>query len=181
MAPRHLVQRLIHLVRTLESRHWQAMKEWAVLWNVPGLESRVDVRFDGRLRSSLGRCHPAKGSIALQPTLLEGQPALLAEVLCHEFAHVAVWTLHGGTAKPHGPEWTELVEKAGFAPRTALPATKKGEPLRRLSGLLYEHSCPVCHFSRVARRPVPTWRCPDCREAGLPGEMLILSAGRARA
>ena len=39
--------------------------------------------------------------------------------------------------------------------------------------MLYQHRCPVCSASRVARRPVRRWRCRACRESGLEGALEI--------
>ncbi len=64
---------------------------------------------------------------------------------------------------------------AGFEPRVRL----KAEGLDRLPGrvrqarAMWEHHCPVCQLGKLARRPVPQWRCADCREAGLKGELVI--------
>ncbi len=38
---------------------------------------------------------------------------------------------------------------------------------------MWEHQCPVCRLRRLARRPVPQWRCAACREAGLEGELVV--------
>ena len=64
---------------------------------------------------------------------------------------------------------------AGFEPRGWL----KVEGLERLPGrvrqarAMWENHCPVCQLRRLARRPVPQWRCTDCRETGLEGELVI--------
>ena len=68
-----------------------------------------------------------------------------------------------------------LMQAAGFAPRAKLPANlvpnvllHRGQPKR-----LWEHRCPVCHASRVARRRVPRWRCAACRATGLEGSLTV--------
>lgn len=155
------------------------LASWATLWDTPGLEDDLTVAFSARLTRSLGRCRPATGRITLRAELRGGPPERLAEVLCHEAAHVAVFQKHGREARPHGPEWRALVAAAGFEPRTgargestsaAMEATDESPTPRRLA---YEHRCPVCHTVRLARRPVPRWRCAECLDAGLDGEMII--------
>jgi predicted SprT family Zn-dependent metalloprotease len=97
-------------------------------------------------------------------------------VLVHELAHAAAVELHGRKVRPHGKEWAALVEKAqraGFktaTPRRATPATT---PTKRATSNRFAHVCPVCHFKRIAKRRVTTWRCPDCRAAGLQGDLVI--------
>jgi SprT-like family len=100
----------------LTSATLRRVREWSVLWGVPDLAETVEVVFSGRLRSSLGRCAPARGRIRLSTRLLDDERARFREVLCHELAHVAVHRLHGSRAAPHGAEWRGLVVAAGFVP-----------------------------------------------------------------
>lgn len=146
---------------------------WAELWGVPGLLDSVTVEYSTRFRTSLGLCTPVEGRIRLAAHLRDGDPDLLEEVLCHELAHVAAFRLHGIVNRPHGPEWEFLVAQAGYEPRIRLPreATEAVQP--RQSHARYEHRCPVCHSRRIARRPVPGWRCVECRNTGLPGLLEI--------
>ena len=90
-------------------------------------------------------------------------------------AHVAAHRLHGPTAKLHGPEWQALVRAAGFEPRIR---TRDASPAQRTArkgatGRIYEHRCPVCQTVRTARRPMTTWRCAECLDAGLDGALVI--------
>jgi predicted SprT family Zn-dependent metalloprotease len=98
-----------------------AVPKWAEAWGVPGLESRLSIRFSTRMSRSLGRCHPERKLIRLASWLREAPDALLAEVLCHEVAHVAVHELHGRDCRPHGREWKELMQVAGYPARTRIP------------------------------------------------------------
>ena len=147
---------------------------WARLWGVPDLPDTVTVEFSRRFRTSLALCWPAEGRIRLSAHLENGDKALLEEVLCHELAHVAVHRLYGRWAKPHGPEWKGLVSRAGYEPRTKIqrtdprlpPETKKPRPR-------WLHRCPVCQAQRIAFRPVTEWRCSECLNAGLSGELII--------
>ena len=144
-------------------------------WSVAALAERTHVETSARLRTSLGRCHPPTGRIRLHRALLEAPEELLREVVCHEAAHVAVYLCHGNAARPHGPEWAELMAAAGFEPRVRMDPAVVSQKFQRAvrPRFLYQHRCPVCGTSRVARRPVRRWRCRACRESGLEGGLEI--------
>jgi SprT protein len=155
---------------------------WAALWGLPGLERRVTIRFSRRLTASLGRATPARRSVRLAAALAAGPPAFLAEVLCHELAHVAAWEIHGDGIRPHGREWKELMRRAGYRPSTrltpppglALPAPRRRRRRRRY---LYDHRCETCGWSRTARAVVRRWRCAPCADAGRVGKLAIWRIG----
>lgn len=157
---------------------------WAAVWDVPDLAETIQVRYSPRMKRALARCTPETGSVRLAGYLADATPELVEEVLCHEAAHVAAHRLTQGTAKPHGPEWRDLVRLAGFEPRTTAPANKAPESGLATQSLIgraqtpkahprYQHRCPVCQATRTARRPVPSWHCAECMDAGLEGAMVI--------
>jgi predicted SprT family Zn-dependent metalloprotease len=158
------------------------LAQWSEVWEVLGLEQRLEVTFSGRFRRSLGRCVPAAGEIRLAAFLLTGPPAVLCEALCHEAAHAAVYELYGRGPTPHGEEWRALMRAAGFEPRAKVPASLLPEPVvrRHHRESLWEHRCPICQASRVARRRVPRWRCAVCRAAGLEGELITTRVAGGR-
>lgn len=150
---------------------------WCRIWGVPDLAKGVIVVRSKRLRITLARCHPMRRTIVLRDDLSIGDRDRLAEVLCHEFAHIAAYELYGSRAKAHGHEWQELVRLAGLKPQIRMkdPHTPKTITNRRRSALVYEHRCPVCQMMRMARRPVANWRCSECVIAGLGGALIITS------
>jgi len=101
----------------LPSHLLQSLYRWLHLWDVPHLESKSRIEWSRRLARSLGRCYPDRRSIRISSYLESAPDGLLQEVLCHEMAHLAARELHGRKARPHGPEWKALMQKAGFAPR----------------------------------------------------------------
>ncbi len=151
----------------------------AEIWDSPQLPGLLKVRYSVGLRKSLGRCRPATGEIRLNTELMEsGSAELLEEVLCHEAAHVLVYSRHGRNAKPHGPEWRKLVGDAGFLPRVSLRVVSGNSgtdptpaPPRKRS--IFEHRCPVCQALWYAKKPMQAWRCSGCLEQGLSGELQI--------
>jgi len=110
-----------------------AVPRWAEAWGVPGLESRLSVYFSTRMSRSLGRCHPERKLIRLASWLREAPDVLLAEVLCHEVAHVAVHELHGRDCRPHGIEWKTLMRTAGYQARTRIPENQLPPMGRRVA------------------------------------------------
>ena len=154
-----------HRVRTL-------LRRWAKLWDATDLPDAVQVAYSPRLRCSLAKCSPSTGTIALNSVVKTLSLARFSEVICHEAAHVAAFRLFGRGVKPHGPEWAQLVRGAGYEPnRRAVAVTSNTQ--RNTPSLVYEHYCPVCQQAWLARRPVRAWRCGDCFEVGLPGELII--------
>ena len=130
--------------------------------------------WSSRLTRSLGRAYPARMLVRLS-LLLQRPPysSVFEEVLCHEVAHLAVHTLHGSQVATHGAEWKQLLKLAGYEPRRGLFIEHLAD--RDTIGLRYQHTCPVCQSTRMARRPPPTWRCIACRRAGLEGNLIIRS------
>ncbi len=152
------------------------LSSWGKLWGLQDFQNDVSVSFSNRLKTSLGRCRPAESKITLHADLCAGTKAVLAEVLCHEAAHIAAHKLCGPQAAPHGPEWKALVAAAGFEPRIRAKPGIATKSRKTRSGLLeFEHRCPVCQSVRYARRPMPAWRCEDCLALELDGKLNITS------
>ena len=169
------------------------VRAWSALWGVPDLADTVEIAFSERLRSSLGRCAPARGRIRLNVRLLDDDRARLRDVLCHELAHVAAFRLHGSGVAPHGEEWRALVEAAGFTPSVRACVVERSRRAGSDSGgastnygpgqvqghtggkVRFAHRCPVCQTVRYARGPVRPWRCAACLAAGLDGVLEITS------
>jgi SprT protein len=142
----------------------------ATLWNQPSVET-LPIEVNQRLSRAAGRWVPARRAIQLSPRTLAKDVRFRREVLCHEAAHAVVSKLRGPKAKPHGPEWRELVRAAGFEPSAT--AIRCGIPRQAAPQAAFRHTCPVCHFSKRAKRRMPRWRCPECRAAGLEGTLRI--------
>ena len=150
----------------------ESIARYAELWSRPNLSETVSTRFSTRLSKSWARTNFETRTITLAATL-RGDLSRLDEVLCHELAHIVAHEVSGRREGPHGPTWQGLVRAGGFEPRLRLahgddaPRTIVRRPSRFL------HRCPVCDFSRVAARPIRSWRCADCVAAGLGGNLVI--------
>jgi len=149
--------------------------EWASTWGVPHLTREVTLRASSRMTRSLGSYRASRTEITLAAWLLEGPADLLREVLCHEAAHAAVHLTHGEGVRPHGAEWRALMGQAEMPARVRIPASEL--PAFRQAELAkartWEHRCPICQATRIARTRVTRWRCRSCREAGRSGKLAI--------
>ncbi len=99
------------------------------------------------------------------------------EIVCHEAAHLVVFERHGRGGRPHGREWQELMRRVGLAPRVRiqLAPDDAARSVRAASPRVqFEHRCPVCQMSRLARRPMSRWRCRACVRAGRSGRLEVL-------
>lgn len=147
------------------------------LWSRASLADSVSIRFSSRLSKTWARTNLSTNTITLASEL-RGDCERLNDVLCHELAHVVSHERVGRAEGPHGPTWRRLVLDAGgdpsvrLADRNATITKANGTPRRFL------HRCPVCDFSRIARRPIPAWRCADCVAAGLSGELIVTEQPR---
>lgn len=158
----HLIESVVHLGR---------------LWSRPSLAETVSIRFSSRLSKTWARTNLSTNTVTLASEL-SGDRERLNDVLCHELAHVVSHERVGRAEGPHGPTWRRLVLDAGgdpsvrLADRNAATTKATGVPRRFL------HRCPVCDFSRIARRPISAWRCADCVAAGLSGELIVTEQQR---
>jgi len=171
-------------LRLIQARNVQRiLRRLGGLWDAPALAD-IGVVTNPRLSRTLGRVVGRKPRIELGARAL-ASPKRLREVVTHEGAHAAVIATRGAARQaPHGLEWRRLMALAGYPDaraahwRRRTSARSSASPGRRpkadaRQATLYDHWCPVCQSSRVARRPVKAWRCVACAEAGLGGQLEI--------
>lgn len=142
------------------------------LWHATNLVSRTRVRLSGRLTRSLATCTPERYEIRLRTDVPSFSAAKQREILAHELAHIVAWH-ENPDAPPHGHRWRELVRQAGYAPKLQIDPPPGARSRASGPRYVYIHTCPVCHFRRIGRRPVRQWRCRSCTDAGLDGKLLI--------
>lgn len=162
------------------------LRQLAALWRRPGV-ARLRVVVHPGLRRTLGRYSRSAQRIELSPAVLSSKR--LTDVLTHEAAHAALAQGKEKPARPHGPEWRQLMAQAGQPNARATSWCRSQEPeatkpeqeprtARRAgpsarTATTYDHWCPVCQATRPARRPVRAWRCAACVAAGLEGRLEI--------
>ncbi len=158
----------------LPPRLKRRLAHWLRTWEVPELDASLRIEFSPRLKRAFGRCYQEDRLIRLTPSLRDSQSHLLAEILCHEAAHAAVYERHGGDAAPHGGEWEELMRMVGFEPRVRIPVVVKSDarPGAR-EKVVYLHRCPKCELERHAARPMHDWRCRTCVRSNREGRLEI--------
>jgi predicted SprT family Zn-dependent metalloprotease len=157
----------------------RTLQRWAKLWRMPELLDRLTFRCNPRLRTTIARWVIRANcvEVSVQFFELHGDHR---EILCHELAHAAAVSLCGRVVQPHGTQWRELVRRAGYEPSSHRVTDRKARAswsgIR--SKLVYEHRCPVCHSVRYGKAPVKSWRCVECADAGLPGDLTITRLDR---
>ena len=167
---------------------------WRPLWGIRAYDQRVGgtlVR-GGATRSCNGsfQCAPPYHDRAVGYSAKSARNRFqildpcrdIRQILCHELAHAAVVMKCGRAACSHGTEWRHFVRVAGFEPETHLVSHQAGRATSKVSRAppVYEHRCVICQAVRLARKPVPNWRCVECVGAGLEGALEIRMAPRAR-
>lgn len=165
----------------LDLRKWMPTRRFKSLargWNWRREPAAIEVTVNPRLTRTLARSFPSEHCIEVSRRLLRRDARRVREALIHELAHLAASDIYPAGCRPHGPEWAALVRAAGVEPHATARGRKRREhagsqPRSTSAGFLYEHRCPVCHSSRLARRPVPRWRCAACVEAGLDGRLEV--------
>lgn len=155
----------------------RAINRWSSEWGVPNLARSVSFRINGRLRKSIARWAINAQCVEVGPRFFS--PDLNhGAIICHELAHATALAKHGHRVRAHGPEWSALVRAAGFDPHSYKVGSRAQAVARRPRAnpsRIYEHRCLVCHWVRYGRRPVRAWRCMECVEIGLGGELEITS------
>lgn len=146
---------------------------WAASWSVPALGRDITLRVNLRLRSSIARYRHDDGCIEVGPRFLADR-RIRREAIAHELAHAAVAKRQNRRYRPHGPEWSSLLRQAGFSARAIVCSESNETSSTRAGGSgRFLHRCPVCQMTRTARRPVSAWRCRQCVESGLSGQLEI--------
>ncbi len=91
----------------------QALDEVLELWQVIDLRAAIRIRWNPRLRTTVGRAMLDELVLELNPRLLARHPEQVRSVLVHEAAHLVVRRLHGPREAPHGKVWKGYMRKAG--------------------------------------------------------------------
>lgn len=183
----------LRLARLLARRARELRPAWAAAGYPLRLDRLPRLVVNPRFTRSLARFDGRLNAIELRPDVARWPGGRLRPVLTHELAHAAVFLRHGTAVRAHGAQWRWLMEIAGVEASARVLAgcrpwavDLRGSVAGAASGVRpsgpprYEHRCPVCQMVRIARRPVPGWRCRDCVGAGLEGRLAISVVDDAR-
>lgn len=147
------------------------LRSLARLWQEPAI-ARLRIAVNPRLVSTTARLRVSARLIEVNRRVVHLRPVALQEIICHEAAHAVIARRLRSSVRPHGREWAELVRAAGFVGRPSL--IRCGERRASVANVVqFRHVCLVCHFSKRAKRRMPRWRCPECRQVGLDGLLRI--------
>lgn len=186
MTPSVVQRTPTRLSRALRRRVSSLMSVWAPIGYPLPTPDQLRAVVSQRFTSRLGSADPHARVVTLRGDV-DGWPAAqLRHVLTHELAHLAVHARHGQTVAPHGAEWSALMRvakvpsgaritarcRARSTEPVSAAALSTDAPVRRRSR--YEHRCPVCQMTRIAKRPVSRWRCRACSAVGLEGRLSIV-------
>jgi len=117
----------------------------------------LEVVFNRRLRTAVGRADFHGCRIELNPRLLDRHPQELLPTLVHELCH-----LLAGARAGHGPRWRAAVESLGFLPETCHRLDVEELAVRRRTWLWVCRRCGESYerHSRAAHRYL-CGRCGD--------------------
>lgn len=134
-----------------------------------GLRARPEVRWDLRGLAS-GQALLQRNTIRLNAELLaqEGEE-FSRNTIVHELCHLAIWQHHGRRARPHGPQWQQLMRAMGEEPSRCHQA--KATPVRRQRRFAYRCSCQQHALTTVRHKRAlggASYLCRRCREVLVP-------------
>ena len=151
-------------------------RQWARKWPIPELRDAGRLQFNPRLTRTIARWVLATRRLEVGSRFFESDRNQTA-ILCHEYAHAAAVLRFGPAVRPHGIEWQQFIQAAGFEPvarhRGVPPAAIRSPGRRRVRSVMFEHRCLVCQSVRLGRRKMTRWRCAQCVQDGLSGDLSI--------
>ncbi len=132
------------------------------------------VEWSSRLKRNLAITYPVKNIIRVTTDLaVPENQYLLPEVLTHEIAHLEAFRLIQTKEGPHGQTWQKIMASEGYEPSKSLMLATSTKTRRADERNVYLHTCTACGYTRIAKRPVSSWRCISCMDAGLTGHLSI--------
>lgn len=99
-------------------------------WDADFLRHVIRLRWNARLRTTVGRAMLEEMVVELNPRLLARHPEEIRPVLVHEAAHLVVHRLHG-YQPDHGKVWKAYMRRAGESTRATHELDVRGLRNRR--------------------------------------------------
>ncbi len=101
------------------------------IWDCEALRAVILIRWNPRLRTTVGRALLESMIVELNPRLLARYPKELPSILAHEAAHLVVRRLHGSGPRPHGRIWKSYMRRVGESTRATHCLDTRGLRSRR--------------------------------------------------
>jgi predicted SprT family Zn-dependent metalloprotease len=116
---------------------------------------QVQVTFNPRLRTAIGRAEPSRRRIYLNPWLLDRYPRELVPTVVHELCHVVA-----GLREGHGPRWKKLMDRCGLPAEVVHDLDTSDLEIRRRT---WRWNCVNCGEDyRRKSRAAKYYRCGQC-------------------
>ena len=150
-------------------------RQWARKWRIPELRDAGRLQFNPRLTRTVARWVLPTRHLEVGFRFFESDRNQTA-ILCHDYAHAAAVLRFGPAVRPHGIEWRQFVQAAGFEPvarHRDMPPAIRSPSRRQVRPAMFEHRCLVCQSVRLGRRKMTRWRCAQCVQDGLSGDLSI--------
>nr|MBV6630867.1 SprT-like domain-containing protein [Oceanococcus sp. HetDA_MAG_MS8] len=114
-----------------------------------GLECEPTIRWDLRGQAA-GQAILQTHTVRLNAELLQSAgEQMTRHTLIHELCHLAVWRRHGRRARPHGPQWQNLMRAMGEEPKRCHDLA--ASPSRRQRRFRYACACTTVHELSTTR------------------------------
>jgi predicted SprT family Zn-dependent metalloprotease len=85
------------------------LDEQLVIWRAEDLRAVIQITWNSRLRTTIGRALLNDMVLELNPLLLGRYPEQVRSVFIHEAAHLVARRLYGPKIAPHGRQWKALM------------------------------------------------------------------------
>lgn len=110
-----------------------ALDDALAAWRALDLRESIVIRWNSRLRTTVGRALLDRLVVELNPRLLARHPEQVRHVLLHEAAHLVVRCRFGPRTPPHGRIWKDHMRLLGESTRATHQLDVRGlrAPRRR--------------------------------------------------
>ncbi|EIC20156.1 SprT family zinc-dependent metalloprotease [Thiorhodovibrio frisius] len=156
-------QRIEELLETARRELKYGAASPAIRFDLRG-QSAGQARFDAR----------GRGTVRFNPwLLLRHGEEFIDQTVPHEIAHWLTFCLYGRKARPHGPQWRQLMVLFGAEPRRCHEYDLDDIPQRRVSSHSYHCACQEHQLSAVRHNRVRKGQTYLCRRCGQPLKLRV--------
>lgn len=134
----------------------------------PKVEVRCDLR--GQSAGQIKRLSPRHFVVRYNLAIAQQQAdAFLAETVPHEIAHLLVWLRFADKARPHGPEWQQVMRDLGVRdPQRCHSFTVPSQSTRQQQRWDYRCDCQQHQLSTTRHKRAQAGQMYVCRKCRQP-------------